>query len=155
MIDELPSALGSAVAPAWRAGVAADADHAAAPRLPQVRQRGAAAAHVSERLAFQPFHQPFVVQRLDVAADRSRSVVDQHVEPAESVDCRLHRAYTPLGSEEIDRDGLRLYAFRRDLRFRFRERRLVAAADGDVRTFLRESQRDAKTHAAIAAGDQY
>ena len=109
-MDELPSALGSAVAPALARGGAADADHAAAPGLPQVRERSAAAAHVGERLALQPFHQPFVVQRLDVAADRSRSVVDQHVEPAEGVDRRLHRADTTLGGEEIDRDGLRLDA---------------------------------------------
>jgi hypothetical protein len=135
-------------------GIAADADHAAA-RLPQVRQRGAAAAHVSKRLAFQPFKQPFIVERLDVAAYRSRSVVDQYVESAEGVDCRLHRADTTFGGEEINRDGLCLHARRRDFRFRFRERRLVTAADSDVRTFRRESQRDAETHAAVAAGDQY
>jgi hypothetical protein len=37
----------------------------------------------------------------------------------------------------------------------FSERRLIAAADGDVRAFLRERERDRKTHAAVAAGDQY
>ena len=120
-----------------------------------MRQRGADATHIGERLALQPFHQPVVVQRLDVAADRSRSVVDQHVEPAEGVDRRLHRADTPFGGEQIHRDGLRLHALRRDLRFRFRERHFVAAADGDVGAFLREGQRNAETHPAVAAGDQY
>src|SRR5262245_61050915 len=120
-----------------------------------MRQRGAATAHVSQRLAVEPLHEPVVVECLDVAANRGRSVVDEDIEAAECLDWRCDRSPAPCSGEEVGRYCLCLNALCNDLRFRLRKRCFVAAADGDVRTFPCESQRDRETNAPVATGHQH